>query len=952
MSLVQQGSFSSDSSSHSREASSDEAVMTTGCGVCGDHHRRHRSRSRDDAEMTTGCRACTERHRSRSREREEEMMTTGARSRSGSKKKRRSRSRSLRRAAGKLARKFHNRKKRSSSSSGGSTTSGGSSVSQDDVPLTTTGNRSRSSSSSSASDEKRRRRKKAVKRGAKKVVKEAVKVAPVLLLEPVRFSKLGTPLPEMEAIGTPVGTTTRTTKLGTPLPAMEDIVPLGEKEVPLVRNWWDKGPAQSTATTTTLKLDDLVPLPPLSPPTKAEYESLTKREKPSLAFAGLRPMTPADRLAARSAPQVSNAMVERLARQADFMERLPMGMATLMKTGASPLAQSMPLGKKHHDGESMKKMLRHIKERHAHFYGLLDEANLIDTLKKRHDVVIVVPGGGEAMDTEAVRYHLVVSAVPLHKMSGMVALRTLRDGAEVQVEERVECEGHFINGQRLQPDHFFPTRIYHVRQPLSETQLAPADAADATQEEATSSSSSDEKAAATQEESSESTGSEEDLPPPMDAPPAWREEMTSERLVLAGRPVLAAVHKRGVYANAQLGKAIGSMNSLCYNARTDLGQFVERSASEAHELVLRLYDTNGLFGEYQRDAMRDISRLACAREARFVVEPEKQLCLRLGDDAFYRQYECAGAALKKADLLAGLVEVSFPTAAGRAVLLCALHCVEGDEHTYASADRTLLLRMKDNQLAHLLVNERATLAPAESALAPHCVELTLTSELATRLRPLDAPLDIDAFNALLATEADVKRYLRKKTKGVRKAAGKAARKLHAKGKRQGKKLAAARSYNVASGETATLVAALAAQEAELTATEEQLTLTVFDAKMVANQRASRVVTAEKYAYDLEGEQADGWVLGANSLAGQLGQSNAQGHFLRVATPFATVTFNLSRVSTSSAIYAEHDGMVYVLLFSGGQLTRLVALPNSSRQAHDVKSARSFAKKASRRHQNK
>ena len=112
-------------------------------------------------------------------------------------------------------------------------------------------------------------------------------------------------------------------------------------------------------------------------------------------------------------------------------------------------------------------------------------------------------------------------------------------------------------------------------------------------------------------------------------------------------------------------------------------------------------------------------------------------------------------------------------------------------------------------------------------------------------------------------------------------------------------------------------------------------------------RFTKQQPAERYAYEMQGDQLDGYVLGSNTLGTVLGQSGS-GKFLKVATPTESVTFNLTHASLSAgtALYAEHDGKVYIIALStaGDQLERFVIAPGDSRLAHDVASERSFGKK--------
>jgi hypothetical protein len=659
----------------------------------------------------------------------------------------------------------------------------------------------------------------------------------------------------------------------------------------------------------------------------------TKKDRENLAFV-------------KTTTGMQSPLITRLATQMEFRDSLPSReMAKFIATGAS----DFHLGK--HKSEKHRTALEHIKHSHKVFYHLLKQHELLDTIDTTENLAVIIPHQTslEALDatadhTETLKYHLVISAEPLQSMEEMTEVVTL-NGQVVQVEYRRDCQVHLINGQLFRTDvnEMYENQIYHVSQVMEPGHLAPmTEEENPLVEEVSSVGETDSGTGEGEESSGNSEASGESS--------EEEEEMKSRiSLPFTASPLLAATKERQ-YKNVLLGEVVGKMALRHFSNTLDLKAYTSTSKQTTGAgVTLRTYPTQQLYGDYNKDAMREVSRLRA--EKSFALQPTDSH-YQLGADALYSHYKPLDRTIHRSQLRNHLLEVSI----GGQLFITHLACHEcdmADEAAYASEDEWLLARFtKDNYLSEVLLKNSGPVTTEEKSC--HCLEVALLNEKNKELFARRHSLTHQQFNERLLMVGDPVKYLRKKTKGVRKAAGKVARKVHAKGKRFGKSKSAARTFTVPVSVLG--LDALEAQESDSSRQTESLTLTAYDGKMKPLTRFTKQEPqAEKYAYEVDGDQLDGYHLVAGNTLGT-NMSSGQIKYLKVAMPAQSVTFNLTRAkpSAGTALYAEHDSNLYVLIFdsAGAELERLLMVPKSSNLAIDIKSQRSAGKKKAKRDKKK
>jgi len=609
---------------------------------------------------------------------------------------------------------------------------------------------------------------------------------------------------------------------------------------------------------------------------------------------------------------------------------------------------------------------KHLAHSHTPLYNLLKDNGLLEKLTSVADLVVIVPdpavleGITNRVSDETrdmLLYHLIVVPVaqPIKTVTSMMEYATLNGENKVQVENR---EGaYFINGHHMKSDIVFRTNIYHIEGLLSPTQttetttevtekvVPPMNAPEEKKAEKGDSTTTEESGSST--EGSETGSSEADVPAPTHTPPT----MAGTEHVLTMLPMAAfamkSVGQGTTYKNSVVETLVAKMNTSYYLASLDMKSHLDTTYAplESATITLRTYNPTPLYGEYSSRRMKDISRIqqeSVAQEIVFL--PIQQKRLDIGNKSSVTQYSLNSndprancVAIKKADLLSGLTQLSVPSPGALGgkvcIILCGIKATESDPNTYMTEDENLLLRFKNNLLDTITVNHglRMPLSTADHG-GNHFLELFTTVE--ERKALYRRALSKEEFNAMLLSASKVGKYVKKKVaqagKNVRKAAGKAGRKVVSRAGREKKRATAMRTKTVSI--TNIPVDKFAEQEASQTPAEEKVTIKVFDKNVkLLDDLSIANASAKRYNYKVGSDQFKGYLVEEdNTLGTNLGRGRT-GVSMDVVTPLRSMSFNMSAVTISdgNAYYAEKDGTIFMLLFSGQKLERLLILPRKS-----------------------
>jgi hypothetical protein len=700
-------------------------------------------------------------------------------------------------------------------------------------------------------------------------------------------------------------------------------------------------------------------------PRKGEW--CVREPMPELALSSPAPQTTTSSTVP-TLPLAQNTQLQRLAAQLSYADGVKEPGLRAMLLGAPTINLARP----HHqaDDGSRRDMFAHLADKHTMMYDLLRDNGLLELLRATDDLALIVPHDDSLAfltnrvsdETEALlRYHALVVPMgqPIKEVAdGMVEYATLAGDSRVQVENRGAC--YFVNGHKMQSDIYFPTQMFMVRGLLSPLQVV------------------------------ESSGPPTDLPPPMDQPPAdepttqasstadasdgsdssatsaddgstttTTEDTTAttttttptEHALLAVPSAAMTLKGSGATYQAKnqiVATIVGQMNRGSYLPKLDMKSYLDASyvPVDKAQLQLRTYNPETLFLQYQARTLPDIARLrADAAPLCVSVDRENQRRMDIGNRQSLSEYALDStsgrqAVIKKADLLTGITELSFPSPQDPdkvCVLRCRIHGSESDLNTYVSDDESVLLRFKGNALDTVAVNAQAASMP--TATLPHAgaqyLEMAFDfDDDKKRAAFYDRRMTRDEFSQMLLLDAKLMRVLKKKARQVKKKATHVGRKLLNRGEREKKRLNAIRVKSI--GLDQLPLDDIATFEASgVTPVGVPLTVTVYDKNVsVLQQDSLEQVQSNKFRYKVGSEMLTGYVLqDANALALYLG-AGKRGQYMDVRTPLETVSFNFANIALSTATqayYGTRAQSIYVLQFdASGKLERMLIMPKNTR----------------------
>lgn len=696
------------------------------------------------------------------------------------------------------------------------------------------------------------------------------------------------------------------------------------------------------------------------------------------------PPTPELKSVAVSFP---NTQLQRLAAQLASADAVPdQGMRELLLSGklAANLA-AVPTELAASDAPS-ESIFAHLCQSHGMFYRLLRDNGLLPLLHAQQDLVLIVPDE-PTLETitnrvsdetaQVLRYHALIVPVarPIKLVApDQVSEYTALGGSPptVQVEKRGECV--YANGHHMHSDIYWPTRLFHISGLLDASQLldtsmppqdlppplpAPMDQAEepAATEESTSDASSTEPAQAA--EPAQPDGVDDTGPPPQQYwgnagdDDEWEDDsgsQTSHRLsvVPSAAFTLRSFSKTGATQpqNPAVQRICAGMDKLFFSSAFELKSYVDTGFTplDAAVVSVRTYDPAPLFRQYQARALPDLARLrAEAPVQRLSVAPAEQRRLDIGNKQSVSEFalhaERALNSVRKADLLAGLTELSFPApgGSGLCVLLCKFQASETDASTYYNEEENLMLRFHGNVLDTVSVNLGHAAMPAASPAsdAPHFLEWHTTDE---ERRALYArALNRDEFQAAMLGKSKIVRFLKKKAsqaaRYVKRQTGRTVRRVLNRADAEKKKASAMR-VRALPLQQLSLLEKLDELEGGLKAVTVQLTLTAYDKAMATVQDASvESADAQKYFYKWQGESVVGYVLdAAPGLAARLANGV---QYLDVRSNLETLAFNFGGVkvdAAQAAYYGTKGDALHILVFDAdsGALQRVLSLKKGTK----------------------
>jgi len=616
------------------------------------------------------------------------------------------------------------------------------------------------------------------------------------------------------------------------------------------------------------------------------------------------------------------------------------------------------------EGHNKPDMFAHLAHRHALMYNLLRDNGLLELLRQTADLILMVPHDDSLAtvtnrvsdETEALlRYHALIVPVaqPIKEIEGMTEYATLDGENRVQVENRGLC--YFVNGHKMQSDIYFPSQMFIVRGLLSASQLVassgdapPSDLPppmDQTEEPTNQSSSTtdagdSESSETSTEDASTTTTTEEGG------------TTTTEHMVMAVPSTAMALkgfHKTSQAQNQVVSTIATQMNRGAYLPALDMKSYLDSTYTpiDKAQLTLRTYNPEPLFRQYEARTLPDIARLQaeCEQPQCITVDTKHQRRLDIGNRQSLSEYSLDSTSgrepvVKKADLLSGITELSFPSAQepGKVCMLrCRIHGSENDLNTYVSEDESVLLRFKGNVLDTVAVNTQAVSMPVASVphQGPQYLELFFDFETDEKREAFyNKRLSRDEFTQLLLLDAKLVRVLKKKARQAKKKATHVGRKLLNRGQREKKRLGAIRVQAIALNQLP--LSELADFEASgVTPVNVPLTVTVYNkAVEVVQEDSLEQVQGQKFRYKVGSEQLTGYVFqGENGLALNLG-SGKRGQYIDVRTNLETVSFNFTNITLSTATqayYGVSGNNIYMLQFdASGMLKRMLILPKKTR----------------------
>jgi uncharacterized surface protein with fasciclin (FAS1) repeats len=680
---------------------------------------------------------------------------------------------------------------------------------------------------------------------------------------------------------------------------------------------------------------------------------------------------PKKRLSAENM-EVKDSVVSRLATTLRYSSQVPEpGLRAMLLSGkAGTNLAACRIGKEDSTAE------RHLAHSHTAFYKLLKENGLVPLLSSEADLVLIVPYPA-TLDTITNRvseetrhllmYHLVV--VPVGEAFQLVQTMQEYDtlaGDKVQVERRQECL--YINGHHLKSDIMYPTEMYHIMGFLSPSQVveaapeevpAPTQEPPTVEEESTTTTTtttpeSGSSSESTSESTGESTGEEElqPSPSPESLPPPSNATQHHLTILPTKAATLSGVNRSTTFQNSIVSTMATKMNNSYYSAQLDMTSHVDPTFTplESAAISVRTYNPAALYAEYSAGHMRDISRINSeGAPQRMLFTASQQKRLDIGNRMSVTEYSLNSAkptgtmAVKKADLLSGLTEISVPslTSPGKVcVILCSIKASASDINTFMTQDESILLRFKNNLLDTISVNHAQKMPlPTEAHDGAHFLELFTSEKQRDTL--YKQKMTREQFTAMLLSASSVGKYVKRKAaqlaKKWRKVAGKYGRKVLSRADREKKRAGSMRTRTVAL--TNIPVAKLAAQETGAPKATENLTIRVYGKDFTVEDAVSIAgVQGKKYSYVVGQDAFTGYLLEEDNDLGLNVGSTRVGQYVEVATPLRTFTFNLASTVPSTATqayYGEKDNMVYLLQFAGNKLERILLLPKSSRFARKL-----------------
>lgn len=630
-------------------------------------------------------------------------------------------------------------------------------------------------------------------------------------------------------------------------------------------------------------------------------------------------------------------------------------------------------------------IFQHLARKHTDFYNLLRDNDLLDMLKEQMDLVLIVPHQ-DALDTitnrvseetaSVLRYHCVIVPVaePFKLVEQMTEYATLDGGNKVQVEKRGEC--FLINGRKLKSDVFYQTLIFHIQGILSPSQLV------------------------------DTSTQEQDLPPPMDAPPELppsivNDDSTSSEasdgdgdgdgdgqstnmsttttadggdndyaassegggddsstvpekmqvLLVPSAPLsLRGFDPQQTMLNKEIHTVATQMNRGYYSSMLDLRGLLDTSftALAPAQLTLRTYNPEPLYRQYEARQLPDLARLHAETMPQTVqVNAQHQRRLDIGNQQALTEFALDSTSgtvprIKKADLLAGITELSFPspTEPGK---VCTLHfrineaaSAKTDQAAYVSTDESVLLRFKGSALDTVAINTRAISMPraAEPHLGHQFLELFTTEE--QRAAMYKQNLSRDEFAQRLLLDAKLMRVLKKKANQAKRKVAKVGRRVINRGQREAKRGNALRVKAINLSQLPLDDLEAFEQGPGVTPVQTPVTVKLMDKTVqVVQQDSLEQLQVDKYFYKVKGETVTGYVFpeGSNALAMYLGQGK-RGQYIEIRTGLVTVSFNFANMTLSpatQAYYAVRGSSLYVLQFDASSaLKRLLIFAKSTK----------------------
>ncbi len=581
-------------------------------------------------------------------------------------------------------------------------------------------------------------------------------------------------------------------------------------------------------------------------------------------------------------------------------------------------------------------IFRHLAKSHTQFYQLLRDNNLLEMLEKTQDLTIFIPDEDTLSDitnrvseeTKGVLlYHCIIVPVdqPIRLLTGMTEYESLHAGKVVQVEKKNDA--FYANGHVLKSDVVFHKgQLFHIMGLLSPKELV----FDTPPEDLPPPLNPDETEAEAEPEPDADTESTTDTTTTTQEEPAGTAQMMA---VNAAALTLKGFNaKTSVTLNSAIGQIASNMSKYVYSTPIDAKSYLDATfvANAPIAVAFRAYNTDRLFESYQQKRMADIMRVEGVSVGNpLVVSATQQRRLDIGNNQSLTEFQVdqTQATIKKADLLAGVTELSLtvPNCEGKmCVLKCLIQGHEVDFNTFVSHDESLLMRFKNNVLDTVAINmDKATANMTDAHTDPHFLELFTTADQRQKLYA-DA-LSKESFNMMLLGESSIQRYLKKKARQAKRKIGKWTRYTLSKGEREAKKRMAHKVKPI--GKSKLPVKALEDFESTATPMNAFVTVIVYDKSLnIVQEQSIEGVNAQKYLYAIDEEKFAGYVFPAEyGLAKGLGVGQT-GQYLQVKTQFESVWFNFSAVTMSvvDAYWAVQNATLFVLVFDvSGNLVRMV-----------------------------